>query len=120
MAEETARLSSTIRAPCSVCRRIMPVTRAGLVCVHGPVGHRCSGSRIPPAPLRQSLPAACYFAYRPTTFGRTNMAPPEPSTRVIFPIWPSALGKDREEDSARFPGHSCQKNGCHPPRRYIT
>ena len=50
MAEDTARLSSMIRARCSVCRRIMPVTRAGLVCVHGPVGHRCSGSRLPPAP----------------------------------------------------------------------
>ena len=59
MAEDTARLSSTIRAPCSVCRRIMRVTRAGLVRVHGPVGHRCSGSRLPPPPSGSlSLPPA--------------------------------------------------------------
>ena len=45
------------RAHCAVCHRIMPVTRAGLVRVHGPVGNRCPGSRNRPRPTRldQSL-----------------------------------------------------------------
>ena len=33
------------RGQCAICCRIMPLTRAGLVRVHGPVGNRCRGSR---------------------------------------------------------------------------
>ena len=58
MAEGTVQLSSAIRAPCSVCRRVMPLTRAGLVRVHGPVSNRCPGSRLPPAPSGLSAPSA--------------------------------------------------------------
>ena len=58
MAEGTVQLSSATRAPCSVCRRVMPLTRAGLVRVHGPVGNRCLGSRFPPAPSGLSPPFA--------------------------------------------------------------
>ena len=36
------------RAECAVCRRSMPITRCGLVRVHGPVASRCPGSRNPP------------------------------------------------------------------------
>ena len=32
------------RGQCAICYRIMPLTRAGLVHVHGPVGNRCRGS----------------------------------------------------------------------------
>ena len=51
------------RAECAVCRRSMPITRCGLVRVHGPVASRCPGSRNPPfststpeAALALSLP----------------------------------------------------------------
>ena len=33
----------------TVCNRSMPVTRLGLICVHGPVLNHCPGSRKPPA-----------------------------------------------------------------------
>ena len=36
------------RALCAVCRRSLPLTRLGLIRVHGPVGDRCAGSRNPP------------------------------------------------------------------------
>ena len=36
--------SSLSRAICSVCGRSMPVTKAGLLRVHGPLGNRCTGS----------------------------------------------------------------------------
>ena len=39
------------RAPCAVCGRSMPVTRTGLIRVHGPLDNRCAGSRVPPVGL---------------------------------------------------------------------
>ena len=36
------------QALCAVCRRSLPLTRLGLIRVHGPVGDRCAGSRNPP------------------------------------------------------------------------
>ena len=51
MVESTVQLSSTMtRALCSVYHRVMPATRAELVCEHGPVGNCCLGSCLPPAP----------------------------------------------------------------------
>ena len=38
-----SQLSSS-RVVCSVCCRSMPVTKAGLLRVHGPLGNRCTGS----------------------------------------------------------------------------
>ena len=38
------QVSSSSRVACSVCGRSMPVTRAGLLRVHGPLGNRCAGS----------------------------------------------------------------------------
>ena len=38
---------SALRAPCVVCDRTMPVTKAGVVRVHGPLGNRCTGSGMP-------------------------------------------------------------------------
>ena len=43
---------------CSVCQRIMPVTTAGLVRVHGPVSNRCPGSRNPPTVTSTAAPAS--------------------------------------------------------------
>ena len=48
----------SFRVPCSVCRRIMPVTTAGLVRVHGPVSNRCPGSRNPPTVTSTAAPAS--------------------------------------------------------------
>ena len=38
------QVSSSSRVACSVCGRSMPVTRVGLLRVHGPLGNRCAGS----------------------------------------------------------------------------
>ena len=32
------------RASCPVCSRLMPVTKAGTLMIHGPLGNRCAGS----------------------------------------------------------------------------
>ena len=48
----------SFRVPCSVCRRIMPVTTAGLVRVHGPVSNRCPGSRNPPTVTSTAAPTS--------------------------------------------------------------
>ena len=49
--EETNTLMDPSRAPCAVCKRLMPVTRTGLIRVHGPLDNRCDGSRVPPGSL---------------------------------------------------------------------
>ena len=38
------QVSSSSRVVCSLCGSSMPVTRAGLLRVHGPLGNRCAGS----------------------------------------------------------------------------
>ena len=42
----TCRVS---RALCSVCGRCMPVTRTGVLRVHGPLSNRCAGSGMGPS-----------------------------------------------------------------------
>ena len=39
-------MSSSSHVVCSVCGRSMPVTRAGLLRVHSPLGNWCAGSRM--------------------------------------------------------------------------
>ena len=39
-----SQLSSSSRVVCSVCCCSIPVTKAGLLRVHGPLGNRCAGS----------------------------------------------------------------------------
>ena len=46
--DEAPEDSAFSRSLCSVCHRSMPVTRLGLICVHGPVLNRCPGSQKPP------------------------------------------------------------------------
>ena len=41
--------SGQYRAACPVCCRSMPVTKAGLLQVHGPLSNRCKGSRMSPS-----------------------------------------------------------------------
>ena len=52
-------LPSTSRAPCPGCRRLMPVTKAGVIWVHVPVSKHCNGSGRPP-----SLDRLFRFCYR--------------------------------------------------------
>ena len=40
---------SALRALCVVCGRTMPVTKVGVVRVHGPLVNRCTGSGMPPS-----------------------------------------------------------------------
>ena len=56
------------RAQCPICRRTMPLTRAGLIRVHGPVEDRCPGSRKPPSslPLRENTPTEDFRPRRPS------------------------------------------------------
>ena len=49
--DEAPEDSASSRSQCTVCHRSMPVTRLGLIRVHGPVLNRCPGSRRPPAPV---------------------------------------------------------------------
>ena len=55
-------------AQCPICRRTMPLTRAGLIRVHGPVEDRCPGLRKPPSslPLRENIPAQDFRPRRPS------------------------------------------------------
>ena len=56
------------RAQCLICHRTMPLTRAGLIRVHGPVEDRCPGSRKPPSslPLRENTPTQDFRPRRPS------------------------------------------------------
>ena len=47
--DEAPEDSASSRSQRKVCNRSMPVTRLGLIRVHGPVINRCPGSRKPPA-----------------------------------------------------------------------
>ena len=97
MVEDTARLSSTIHAPCSICCRIMPVASRFSTCTWSSwpplLGFTSSSS-----PLR-SLSAACCFGCHPTTFGRTNIAPPPP------PPPPPPQNQEPESSSLFGPPH---------------
>ena len=44
VSDRASHLSSVSRSVCLVCCRSMPVTKAGLLRVHGPLGNRCAGS----------------------------------------------------------------------------
>ena len=50
--------SSTSCAPCSQCRRLMVVTKAGVIQIHGPVSKCCSGSGKTPSPIEQARDCA--------------------------------------------------------------
>ena len=86
MAEDTVQLSSSMtRAVCSVCRHVMPVTRAGLIRVHAPVGNRCSSSHLPPAPSGLSLlPAASTSATPPSSLPALPSQNQEPEVFCLF------------------------------------
>ena len=43
VSDKAGHSSSVSRSVCLVCCRSMPVTKAGLLRVHGPLGNRCAG-----------------------------------------------------------------------------
>ena len=50
--------SSTSCAPCRQCRRVMVVTKTGVIQIHGPVSKCCSGSGRTPSPIEQARDCA--------------------------------------------------------------
>ena len=51
--QSTSQPEDPSRAQCPICLCTMPLTKAGLIRVHGPVEDRCPGSRNPPSSLPQ-------------------------------------------------------------------
>ena len=48
---------SSSHAPCPVCSRSMPVTKKGVLRVHGPISNRCKGSGTPPLSCQSAFPS---------------------------------------------------------------
>ena len=66
--------STTSRATCPSCGRSMPLTKAGLLRVHGPLSNRCEGSGMSPSsPLSSSSRSPRYHS------SSHSMSPPAPS-----------------------------------------
>ena len=86
--DEASEDSASSRSQCTFCHRSMPVTRLGLIRVHGPVLNRCPGSRRPPAPVN--------------TCQRGNI--PDIADPVqAFKLRMQVLGEDPEESPSRLP-----------------
>ena len=62
--------SGQSRAACPVCCRSMPVTKARLLCVHGPLSNRCKGSGMSPSLLPSTHPP------RPLSLPSSTATPP--------------------------------------------
>ena len=66
--------SVSSRVPCPVCCRSMPVTRAGVMRVHGPLSNRCAGSGMSPSPT--TLPAgASALTVDPSSYPSSETLP---------------------------------------------
>ena len=66
--------STTSRATCPSCGRSMPLTKARLLRVHGPLSNRCEGSGMSPSsPLSLSSRSPCYHS------SSHSKSPPAPS-----------------------------------------
>ena len=60
-ASQASMLSSS-RASCPVCSRLMPVTKAGSIRVHGPLSNRCVVSGMYPSSTPSTIVVgACNF-----------------------------------------------------------
>ena len=120
MAEGTVQLSSATRAPCSVCHRVMPLTRAGLVRVHGPVGNRCPGSRFPPALSGLSPPStAPVTAPAPSSPPALPSQNQEPEASCLFGL-PHLVKTVKRIPRASRDVAARNLNGRHSSRRYIA
>ena len=76
-------------AQCVACSRVISVTRAGLVHVHGPIGNRCPGSQCLPAASASSnssstaLPSSApQFPPSSSLSGITDL-PPRPAAKIL-------------------------------------
>lgn len=76
------------RAPCTVCRRLMPLTSLGLIRVHGPLDSRCAGSRELPAGNvnttdREPVSLQCPSAPDAPLADQVAISPPKLAVRTI-------------------------------------
>ena len=96
-----ARQPTTVRAPCPVCSRSMPVTRVGALRIHGPLSNRCKGSGMfrtstssaPAAPASSSQSASAVAAYSSSSSSSSSASSSAslstPSLPPVFPSRPS-------------------------------
>ena len=91
--------SSTSCAPCSQCRRLMVVTKAGVIQIHGPVSKCCSGSGRTPSPIEQARDCAA----PPNVPVLPNHIPPHKKESSQFPhcLWSAAM-QSPEEGAVRL------------------
>ena len=91
-----ARQPTTVRAPCPVCSRSMPVTRVGALHIHGPLSNRCKGSGMfltstssaPADPASSSQSASAVAAYWSSSSSSLSASS---SASVSTPLLPPVL-----------------------------
>ena len=71
---------SANRAVCEVCGRCMPVTKAGLLRVHGPLSNRCEGSGMSP-----TLSSLSIATTQDTTVVSSGLSPADSQPPASFP-----------------------------------
>ena len=81
---------SALRALCVVCGRTMPVTKVGVVRVHGPLVNRCTGSGMPPS-LSASINTSPPPALPSSAAGRMSPVPrtssPSSLSELLLPLF---------------------------------
>ena len=73
-------------AACAVCRRIISLTAAGVVRLHGPVASRCPGSRRPPTTTEALLSSSSSRGLQGDDPG--GQRPPQPPLEAFLPLPP--------------------------------
>ena len=79
-ATQSTNQQSANRAVCEVCGRCMPVTKAGLLRVHGPLSNRCEGSGMSP-----TLPSPSMVTTQDTTVASSGLPPADSQRPASFP-----------------------------------
>ena len=81
---------SALHALCVVCGRTMPVTKVGVVRVHGPLVNRCTGSGMPPS-LSASINTSPPPALPSSAAGRMSPVPrtssPSSLSELLLPLF---------------------------------
>ena len=80
---------ASVTAQCVACSRVISVTRAGLVHVHGPIGNRCPGSQCLPAASASSsssstaLPSSVPQSPPSSSLSDITDLPPRPAVKIL-------------------------------------